>query len=129
MRLKKPSSIKYAINESFRERVCSLVLPGHVQLDLRSLHCTDVELINLGNVHSLKILRDHVTDAGLSHLGNLQSLNLSECEGFTDTGLAYLRNLKKINLTSCHQITDEGLRHLGNLQILDLSCKTFVSSN
>jgi hypothetical protein len=126
MRLKKTFSLEYALNESFRERVCSLILPCHVKLDLSGCHdspCTDATLIHLGNVHSLKLSRNHlVTDQGLRHLGNLHSLDLSSCRGITDAGLAYLGNLKAISLSDCHQVTDGGLRHLGNLQYLDLSC-------
>jgi hypothetical protein len=106
MRLKQSSSIKYALNEeSFRDRVCSLVLPCHVALDL---------------CHSDKIL-DEISDEILIHLADVGSLNLSWCHGFTDAGLASLGNLKDIILSSCHQITDAGLRHLGNLHSLDLS--------
>jgi hypothetical protein len=102
MRLNKHSSRKYALNEeSFRDRVCSLVLPCHVALELFGYQ--------------------EITDAALVNLGNVGSLNLSYCRGFTDAGLAYLGNLKEINLSSCSQITDAGIRHLGNLQSLNLS--------
>jgi hypothetical protein len=123
MRLKRPSSLKFALNQSFRERVCSLVLPCHVELELSWCHdFTDAALIHLGNVHSLNLsCCKQITDAGLCHLGNVHSLDLSGCEAITDAGLAYLRNVKKISLSGCHQITDEGLHHLGNLQSLDLS--------
>jgi hypothetical protein len=71
MRLDKPSSLKYALNEdSFRDRVCSLVLPCHVALDL----CHDHEII----------------DEILIRLADVGALNLSRCRGFTDAGLAYL---------------------------------------
>jgi hypothetical protein len=38
MKLKKTFSLEYALNESFRESVCSLVLPCHVELDLSWCH-------------------------------------------------------------------------------------------
>jgi hypothetical protein len=151
IRLNKPSSIKYALNEdSFRDRVCSLVLPCHVALNLccdrqPNFKITDETLIHLGNVGSLNIsycqrftnaglaylhnvnnlnllFCNQITDEGLRHLGNLQSLNLSFCDQITDAGLAYLGHLKKINLSYCHRITDAGLVHLKNLrQLLSLS--------
>jgi hypothetical protein len=152
MRLNEPSSLKYALNEeSFRDRVCSLVLPCHVTLELWPFHViTDAVLIHLGDVGSLDLSHclgftdgglaylgnlkeidlsycQQITDAGLRHLGSLQSLNLSHCRGFTDAGLAYLGNLKEINLSYCPQITDEGLRHLGNLLSLNLSCCRGIS--
>jgi hypothetical protein len=121
MRLSRFSSFEYALHESFREIVCSSVLPCHVELDL-CVDGTDAELIHLGNVYSLTLARCHlITDEGLRHLGNLQSLNFTGCRGFTDAGLAYLGNLKEIKLSYCQQITDAGLRHLGNVQSLNLS--------
>jgi hypothetical protein len=110
IRLNKPSSLQYALNEeSFRDRVCSLVLPCHVTLRLRH--------------------REQISDAALTHLGNVGSLSLSCCIGFTDAGLSSLGNLKEIDLLGCRQLTDTGLLHLGNLQSLDLTgCRGFTDT-
>jgi hypothetical protein len=91
MRLKYTFSLEYALKESFRESVCSLVLPCHVKLDLSwSRDSTDATLIHVGNVHSLKLSGcQKITDAGLRHLGNLQYLNLSSWKGITDGRAVY----------------------------------------
>jgi hypothetical protein len=101
MRLGLRESLKYARNESFRQRVCTLVLPYHVSLDLRWCR--------------------QINDNDLMRLSNVQALNLSWCCGITDAGLAHLGNLQEINLSNCDQITDQGLRHLGNVVSLNLS--------
>jgi hypothetical protein len=137
------------IQDSFRDRVCTLVLPCHIDLNLsswdgernpttdeclyrlRDVRClrlsycggfTDAGLAYLRNLNQIYLCGCHqITDEGLRHLGNLESLNLSDCRGITDVGLMSLKKLKEIILYGCRQITDEGLRHLGNLQYLDLS--------
>jgi hypothetical protein len=146
MRLNYSFSHKYSFRKKFRDRVCAVVLPCHIDLNLSSwdgerdpitdecLHqLRDVRCLDLscsrGFTYADLAFRQQITDIGLRHLGNLQSLDLSYCRGFTDAGLAYLRNLKKINLACCDQITDEGLRHLGNLQSLGLSfCPEFTDA-
>jgi hypothetical protein len=100
IRLNRPASIKYALDESFRDRVSSLALPYRVALNYYG---------------------EEIFDAFLVHLGEVGTLNVKCCCGLTNAGLAYLGNVKEIDLACCHQITDEGLRHLGNLQSLDRS--------
>jgi hypothetical protein len=88
MRLNKPSSLKYVLSGSFRDRVCSSVLPCHVALRF----CEDiyVPLIDLGNASDC--LR--ITGAGLAYLGNVREIDLSSNEG-----LRHLGNLQSLVLS------------------------------
>jgi hypothetical protein len=128
MKLNPASSLRYVRDEIFRDRVSSLVMPGHLDLNLLNetptQQLTDIEINHMGNVGALSLLgSQEITDEGLWSLGHLQCLRWFDCSVITDLGFSYLGNLKELMLSNCDQITDEGFHYLWKLQSLSLdSC-------
>jgi hypothetical protein len=122
MKLRPMASRQYALDQSFREKIHSLVRPGHLHLNLSKSRLNDDTASHLGDVFSLDLSWcPDISDESLCHLGNVHILNLSECPLITDEGVRYLGGVHTLDLSSCFQITDECLAHLTHVQSLNLS--------
>ena len=77
-------SLKYYLNEDYRNTVLRSVSYPSIQLQLDLCWCdniTDVSM--LGNVHTLHLIKcENITD--VSALGNVHTLNLSGCNNIKD---------------------------------------------
>jgi hypothetical protein len=126
MKLSPTASRQYALNQSFREKIHSLVRPGHLHLNLSNFRqLTQINLAELRHARTLLLSNcSQLTDASVASLslGQVETLDLSKCNQVSDEGVAHLGHVHCLNLSMCYRVTDEGLRHLGNVQTLLLSC-------
>ena len=109
-----------------------------VHLGLGHCNVSDVEISNLSNMYNLAFLditSIHITDISLMYLQNivtLKRLHLSCCKKLTDNGIAYLRSLPSLtylDLRLCSLITDTGLESLASLPLEHLILSSCAITN